>query len=185
MKKKLIRLLAVTFGVVIVGFVLWAVVASAQFTIENEMRKKRNNERTNEEYMDFLRDNQEDFEYVARIMQGMEEISWIYVGKTNPNYEKSGIKTVRIDDHYYTNNQKIADKAAEDQEFYEHLINLKNLDLISRIVTCSDGEGEVMFYFYQFPEDYHGGVRYVEQAEDDYPYHKIDEHWELMMMPNI
>lgn len=128
-------------------------------------------ERTNEEYMAILTDNQDDFEYVAKTMQQWSE-GYIYF------YEKGE----RIDfDNVSSNNPEIENEILTNDDFYKSLLNLYELDEIKAIVITKDA---IEFRFSKFPLGYRGGVSYGENLDKYYGTHPIDEHWVLQMIPN-
>ena len=158
--RKIIKIL-ITIAVVIIVIIIVRVRKMIIFLDE------RNNydERTNEEYMAVLIDTKEDFEYVAKMMRQWPVRSCI-------DFDK-GISS---------ENQEIADEILNNEEFSRHLKNLYDLKEISYIIAWED---EIAFHFYKFPLNYHGGISYVEIAEDDPIYkNKIDDHWVLYMIPN-
>lgn len=137
---------------------------------EQELMEGR--ERTNEEYMAILTDNQADFECVAKTMQQWSEGS-IYF------YEKGE----RIDfDDVSSNNPEIENEILTNDDFYNSLLNLYELDEIESIVIAKDA---VTFRLIYFPYNYHGGICYGENIEKDSCTHSIDDNWVLQMIPNF
>ena len=161
MRDKKITKILITIAVVIIVIMIIGVRMMMIFLDESN----NYDERTNEEYMAILLDNKEDFEYVAKMMLQWPVRSCI-------DFDK-GISS---------ENQEIADEILNNEEFSRHLNNLYDLKEISYVIVRKD---EIAFQFYKFPSYYHGGVSYVEIAEDDPVYkHKIDDHWVLYMIPN-
>ena len=131
------------------------------------------NERTNEEYMAILTDNQDDFEYVAQTMQ---QWSSGYIDF----YDDYGR---RIDfENVSSNNPEIEDEISNNADFYKSLKNLYELDEIDYIMIGK--EDIIMFYFSKFPQHYHGGVIYGENIEMNSFTYTIDDKWVLQMLPN-
>ena len=123
--------------------------------------------RTDEEYISVLLDNKEDFDYVAEMMMQWPKRSAI-------DFDKDGVSS---------DSQEITDEMSNNQEFYEHLENLYNLNEIWFILA----EDEIAFYLRELPKDYIGGFYYWENTEEcDYGRAKIiDEHWTLEILPAI
>ena len=161
--------------IVITGVVILGLYIAYEWKQTIEIyRYGRNNykkERTNEEYMAILTDNQEDFEYVARTMQ---QWSSGYI-----DFYENGR---RIDfEDVSSNNPEIEDEIANNADFYNSLYNLYELDEIYDIVIEKDYV--IMFYFSKFPQNYRGGVAYGEKERHFYT-HTIDDNWTLQMIPN-
>lgn len=134
---------------------------------------KRDYERTNEEYIAILTDNQDDFEYIAQTMQQWSS-GYIYF------YNDYG-RRVGFDD-IISNNQEIKDEISNNTDFYKSLYKLYELDEIDSIVIKK--EDVIMFYFRKFPRNYHGGVAYGENIKMNSVTHQIDDNWVLQMIPN-
>ena len=173
--KRILRIIGIAV-IVITGVVILGLYIAYEWKQTIEIyRYGRNNyekERTNEEYMAILTDNQEDFEYVAQTMQ---QWSSGYIDF----YDDYGR---RIDfENVTSNNPEIEDEISNNDDFYKSLKNLYELDEIYYIVI--EKEYGIMFYFSKFPRNYHGGVAYG-GIERDWPATPIDDNWVLKMIPN-
>lgn len=124
----------------------------------------RKNERTNDEYISILLENKEDFECVAQVMQQWSE------GSIDFN---NGISSA---------NQQIENEITNNDDFKTSLLNLYDLKEISYILIEGD---TIAFYFSKFPADYHGGVFYGKNIEENFGTYTIDEDWVLKMIPNV
>ena len=157
--KKIVKMLVAVVIVMVAMLIILIIISEILYDAE------KYDGRTKEDFMDIFRDNREDFEYVAEMMQ-----QWPVRG------------CIDFDKGISSENQEIADEISNNEEFYGHLKNLYDLKEISYVIVRKD---EIAFQFYKFPSYYHGGVSYVEIAEDDPVYkHKIDDHWVLYMIPN-
>ena len=173
--KRILRIIGIAV-IVITGVVILGLYIAYEWKQTIEIyRYGRNNyekERTNEEYMAILTDNQEDFEYVAQTMQ---QWSSGYIDF----YDDYGR---RIDfENVTSNNPEIEDEISNNDDFYKSLNNLYELDEIDYILI--EGE-DIMFYFSKFPQNYHGGVAYGENIKMSSVTHPIDDNWVLEMIPN-
>lgn len=129
-------------------------------------------ERSNEEYVNILFDNIDDFEYIARTMQQWDEGSI--------RFEDPYGRPLDFDDALIKN-QEIESEISNNEVFYKSLHNLYDLDEIDGIVIEEDA---IMFYYSKPPEGYHDcGVGYGENIERHAT--QIDEKWVLQMLPNI
>lgn len=128
-------------------------------------------ERTNEEYMAILTDNQDDFEYVARTMQQWDEGSI--------SFEDPYGRPLDFDD-ILIKNQEIESEISSSEDFYKSLHNLYDLDEVDRIVIEEDA---IMFHYSKPPQNYRCGVAYGGK-ESDWPAIPIDGNWVLKMIPN-
>lgn len=149
----------------------------------------RDYDRTDEEYIDVLLANQEDFEYVAQIMQQWEDGIL--------QFRSDGLDNIQeyvIENKFYVyKNQEIADEIENNQEFYNHLARIRDLGEISSIYIL-DGN-LIEFAFGKNPRNYSISLYYVDNTEnlssDQYPGYLgpfpvtiIDEHWILDVFPN-
>lgn len=130
--------------IVITGLVILGLYIAYEWKQTIEIyRYGRNNyekERTNEEYMAILTDNQEDFEYVALTMQ-----QW---SRGSIHFEDDYGR--RIDfENVSSNNPEIEDEISNNDDFYKSLKNLYELDEIDYIMIERE---EIMFYFSKFRE---------------------------------
>ena len=157
--KKIVKMLVAVVIVMVAMLIILIIISEILYDAE------KYDGRTQEDFMDIFRDNREDFEYVAKMMQQWPVRSCI-------DFDK-GISS---------ENQEIADEISNNEEFYGHLKNLYDLKEIRYIIVRKE---EIEFHFYKFPSQYHGVVFYGENIrEDDAIRRKIDDHWMLYMIPN-
>lgn len=138
-------------------------------------------ERTDEEYIAVFLDNSEDFEYIAQIMSQWEK-GYIQFYSSFGYSEEIG-----VDKLFYTNNQGIADEIMNNEEFYNHLMSIRQLHEITaiQIVKVYDS---IEFCFGKNPPNYRGSLFYAfgEEAEElGGPKVEIDDNWVLLVLPNI
>lgn len=141
-----------------------------------------NYERTDEEYIAVFLDNSEDFEYIAQIMSQWEK-GYIQFYSIGSGYNEE----IEVDKLFYTNNQGIADEIMNNEEFYNHLLNMRQLNEITaiQIVKVYDS---IEFCFGKNPPNYRGSLFYAfgEEAEElGEPTVRIDDNWILLVLPNI
>ena len=91
---------------------------------------------------------------------------------------------IEFEEGISSDNQEIAHEIKNNAEFYGHLKNLYNLKEISDVVKWKN---EIEFSFSNPPKEYHGGFFYWETMEEEgiLTANKIDEHWTLVMLPNV
>ena len=167
----LVIIIVVAMGIVIMKFVNKR--AESTESIKNtenmeDVENMEDAERTDEEYIAVLLGNKEDFDYIAEMMMQWPKRSAI-------DFDKDGVSS---------DSQEITDEMSNNQEFYEHLENLYNLNEIWFIIKEGD---RIVFYFNKPPKNYHGGWYYWEDTEKGglMKTAVIDEHWTLEMLPNI
>lgn len=149
---------------------------------EDPSENADNYERTDEEYIAVFLDNSEDFEYIAQIMSQWEK-GYIQFHSIGSDY----VEEMEIDGKFYTNNQEIADEIMNNEEFYNHLLNMRQLNEITaiQIVKVYDS---IEFCFGKNPPNYRGSIFYAfgEEAEElGGPKVEIDDNWVLLVLPNI
>ncbi|MBD5492831.1 MAG: hypothetical protein HDR12_00220, partial [Lachnospiraceae bacterium] len=132
--KRILRIIGIAVIVIIVVVILGLYIAYEWKKTIEIYKYGRNNynykqERTNEEFMAIVTDNQEDFEYVARTMRQWSDG---YIDFYD-NYGR------RIDfENVTSNNQEIADEISNNADFYKSLKNLYDLDEIRDICVWGD-----------------------------------------------
>ncbi len=176
MKKKIVIISIICFVILMcVIFVMCAIM--------------RDYDRTDEEYIDVLLANQEDFEYVAQVMQQWKDGSLRFRSGGWNNIQEYVIENK----FYVYKNQEIADEIENNQEFYEHLARIRDLDEILSIYIY-DGK-LIRFVFKKTPRNYSISLYYVDNTENlssdqysgylgPFPVTIIDEHWILDVFPN-
>lgn len=124
-------------------------------------------ERTDEEYISIFLNNKEDFEYVAEMMKRWPDRSIIYL--------EGGISS---------ENREVANEIKNNTEFYRHLKKLHDLEEIDNIYRWKE---KIVFAFSKPPKNYHGGWYYWDKMEERgiSTVNKIDEHWTLVMVPDV
>lgn len=177
MKKNKI-IMAVVFWTFAIGIVTSIILFYRADAIENNEQ-----ERTKEEYISIFLDNKEDFEYVAEIMLRFPS------GYIDFNNGIALSPRINIYDFFSCGDREIAIEILTNEEFYEHLINLYNLDEIDFIYyegssTLLPEKKEVSFYLKNIP-DYQGALYHGTHITIDSCTYKIDENWALRMIPNI
>lgn len=161
---------------------LFAGVVASNILFHQVRRTNEEDERTDEEYIAVLLDNKEDFDYVAEAIQHWTSVSF----PSHINFYLSDNEEIVIDNRFSTNNQEIADEILNNQDLYIHLQNIYSLGEIRRIACNKSSDGYmVVFTFFKFPKDFHGGFIYMESMDYGPPIHKIDAHWGFEMLPNI
>lgn len=163
MKKKYFKVL---FAIIILGGIICLIIFDKRYN------------RTNEEYVAILINNKEDFDYVAKEMKKWQK-GHIYFDVSWENNDQE----IAIGEYLSSNNQEIVYEVVNNDEFYEHLMNLYSLDEISYITVLGD---YVAFNFSKNPIKYHGKLCYREKIIiDEGITQEIDNHWVLMMLPDI
>lgn len=179
MKKNINVMVILIFATMICGVLLMMFIflENNEGIIENEITDY---DITDEEYITVLLDNKNDFEYIVQIMQQWEKG---YISFST--FEPSVIEEIELDNRFYTNNQEMADEIMNNEEFYNHLANLFELEEITYIVVDGDWGG-IIFYFSKNPINYHAVLNYTyeENRKIGGPTSVIDEHWILQVLPN-
>lgn len=168
MNKKIgIGFLVVIILIVLGGMITKIYIKNTEYFLNAEKINDENTERMNEEYISIFLDNREDFEYVADMMNQWPDGNFI-----------------EFEEGISSDNQEIAHEIENNTEFYEHLKNLYNLKEISDVVKW---ENEIEFSFSNPPKEYHGGFFYWKTMEEEgiLTANKIDEHWTLVMLPDV
>lgn len=188
MKKKIIFLILI-FVIIAGGLMSFIFFYNAEAGIseENDILNKENNilserdERTKEDFIAVLLNNKEDFDYVVEAMKPWAQKKYSQF----INFYLSDNDEIVIDDRFSTNNQEIADEILNNTELYNHLLNIYNLNEITRIICSISSEGyQVYFRYSKYPKNYHGGLWYMERIMHEVFIYEIDRHWALEMVPN-
>ena len=155
----------------------------ADYEETEDLSENTNNyDRTDEEYIAVFLDNSEDFEYIAQIMSQWEK-GYIQFYPNGSGYNEE----IGVDKLFYTNNQGIADEIMNNEEFYNHLMSIRQLNEITTIRIVKDYDS-IEFCFGKNPPNYRGSLFYAfgEEAEElGGPKVEIDDNWVLLVLPNI
>lgn len=175
------RMLSIGFLVFSCGLLFQFSVASFIGSISPDNQPNGNvseydyrNRSIKEEYTAMLSDNKEDFNYVAEMVEQCSS-------KSSSGYLTFYIKTfgengeIEINDRFTTNDRELADAILNNEEFYDHLMNLYNLEKISQIL-CRRTTGGYIIEFQL--KDYQGSLCYVENREISEESIPLDEKWE-------
>lgn len=179
-KKRVIILLAV-ISVILIG------VGSLLYMNRNAVKMKLlqfEYEINKNNYVKLLEKNRDDLEYVAETMK-----QWpagvIFFGDSGKKYAD----VIYINESFSCKNREIVTELSNDQEFYDHLMALYQLDAFDSIRIY---QNSISFDFSNPPEGFHSGLEYYKGSTKDYAnmYIKdysytciLDEHWAVDLIP--
>lgn len=172
-KRRVIILLAVIFAILIAaGSLIYMNRDTIKIkSLQSEYKTKRNN------YVRLLEKNREDFEYVADTMKQWSS-GTIFFGDDGINYT-----VICVDDYFSSNNEEIIKELSNNQEFYEHMMGMYQLNIFDSISIYQDS---IDFNFSDPPERFHGSLSYYRGSTKDHSYiYIIDEHWAVDLIANI
>lgn len=179
-KKRVIMLLAVISVILIAAGSLIYINHDAIIMklLQFEYEVNKNN------YVKLLEKNRDDLEYVADTMTQWPS-GVIFLGDSGKKYAN----VIYINEYFSCKNKEIVTELSNDQEFYEHLMALYQLDTFDSIRIY---QNSISFDFSDPPEGFHSGLEYYKRSTEDYSnmYIKdysytciLDEHWAVDLIP--